>query len=647
MILLAILASFLILWAASGRADTVYMKDGTEKEGTIVEETDQEVVLEMTIRGIKASLHIQKEEIDRIERSKSKKEALADEANKLEASDADGWYKLGLKYKAMGEADEAKRCFEKALRANPDHEGAARETGGVRVDGRFADVNVTLKKGAELAEAKEYGKVIEALEPLLDTASSGINSLQRKDALGVLIKCYECKGDWPKAQEAYENLLKCPSVDKSEVALIRVKQRILKENPDGMVDLGAMERKKKDAGFKLEDIPGQIVKLPVDLALAPMKAGSELMKSKEDKEKEKKKEKEGKSAQGKKPKGKDAPQYAAGEKQPLSDPKVMELVIRANAEDILLEAQRKVEKADAQAQSDKLWEVTPFPAIARMAGGNRPRTTLRQSEADKLYEAAADVADDADYLIPGISAPLRLKIALKRAALLDEYIDKARKEVEANSYYFPPPPPNAPPAQAQVLLQQQNQRLQTLNVTQDAADKYVDLVQRLDALQARKLELLEPFSDQILQQVEKVQKDREAITDIRQKAEKISDLADVVRENEKMEAQLAEYNVKAQANRPSSFETQMGYEKFIAADGVYHFKDGGRAWRARTDYCVSYCEKALELGRKRIALLRKYPDRPVFARDVDQTKSMMVTIYQLEQGVLMTRNRKGRAATSY
>jgi hypothetical protein len=234
-----------------------------------------------------------------------------------------------------------------------------------------------------------------------------------------------------------------------------------------------------------------------------------------------------------------------------------------------------------------------------------------------------------------------------RAALLDEFIAKARKEVEAHSYYMPPPPPNTPPAQAQALSQQQNQRLQSLNVTQDAADRYLELVQRLDALQARKLDLLEPFSDQILAQVEKVQKDREAIVDIRQKAEKIDELSDVIKQNELMEQQLAEYNVKAQANNPAKFETTMGYEKYIAADGVYHFKDKGRAWRARTDLCVSYCEKALDVGRKRIALLRKYPERPSFTSDVNTTKSTMVTIYQLEQSALMTRDRTGRAATSY
>ena len=128
-------AFFMTVWAAPGRGDTVYLKDGVQKEGKILEETDDEVVLEMTIIGMKASLHIKKDEIDHIERTKSRKESLADEEGKLEANDADGWHKLGLKYKAVGEVEEAKRCFGKALRANPQHEGAAKEMGGVSIEG--------------------------------------------------------------------------------------------------------------------------------------------------------------------------------------------------------------------------------------------------------------------------------------------------------------------------------------------------------------------------------------------------------------------------------------------------------------------------------------------------------------------------------
>ncbi len=634
-----VVVSLLSLPAVPGRADNIYLKDGTTKEGTIVEETDEKIILEMTIRGIKASLHIPMEEIERIERTRSKKEALADQEKSIQADDAQGWLKLGMKYKALDLGEDARRCFEKALRADPQNEAASRELSGIKVAGRSADVDMTIRKGADLVEAKEYAKAVEILEPLLSQSTTAVNSLQRKDVLTSLIRCYECKGEWAKAQDAWDKLLKCPTVNKGEVAVVRVKQRILRENPDGMIDLTAVDanRKKAQAGLKLEDIPGQLVKAPIEIASVPVKVGAELLKGKP----------QPKSAKDHKPKEEKKPDTSTG-KQPLSDPKIMELVLRAEAETILVDAQKTMEKADAQAQSDKIWEFTLFPQIANWASGSRPKQpVIRSSPADKLYEQAADAASDGDLLIAGISAPLRLKIAQKRAALLDEFIEKTRKEVEGHSYYMPSPPPNTPPAQVQAMLQQQNIRIQTLNITMDQANKYLDLLQRLDALQARKIEFLEPFSDMILPQVEKVQKDREQIVEIRRKGEKINELAEAIKENERLEALLQEFNVKARANQPRNFEDQMGFEKYVSADGLYRFKDNGRKWRAQTDVCIGYCEKAMETGRKRIALLRKFPDRPSFARDVDTTKSVMVQIYQLQQGVLMERERKGRPSRYY
>jgi tetratricopeptide (TPR) repeat protein len=476
---LGILAAGLVLGTSAGHADVVHLTDGTTKEGKVIEESDDEIVLEMNIRGIKASLHILKKEIESIERETSWRETLDDREKKLEAEDAEGWYKLGMQYKEHGLPDDAKRCFEKVLKANPQHEEAAKELGFVSTGGEFADVEGTIRKGEDLVEAKEYAKAEEKLKPLLDFPVTKVNSVQRKDILGLLITCYERTAQWAKAQDAYEQFLRCATVDKSEVAIIRVKQRVLRENPDGMIDLAEYDAKSKKAQSvlpKLEDfakIPG-----------AALKAGGDLLTGKG-----------GKSGKGRK--GQEEPKYAKGGKQPLSDPKVMDTVIRAEAEGILLEAQHKVEKADAQAVSDKMWQYTPFPIILNLA--SRPKqVALRSSPAEKLYEEAADVAEDADYLVPGISAALRLKIAQKRAALWDEFIKKTREDMESHPYYMAPPPASATPAQAQQILQQQNQRLSTMNVTMDEAEKYLEIVKRLDALQARKLEVLQPFSDQAL-----------------------------------------------------------------------------------------------------------------------------------------------------
>ena len=119
-----------------------------------------------------------------------------------------------------------------------------------------------------------------------------------------------------------------------------------------------------------------------------------------------------------------------------------------------------------------------------------------------------------------------------------------------------------------------------------------------------------------------------------------AEAADPAKESERLAKQMDEYCAKARANVPSSFKYE--YEPFPDDRGVFRFKDNGRMWKARTDLCVSYCEKAMDVGRKRIALLRKFPDNPQFQKDSDSTKTRIVEMYTLEQKVLLDREKKGR-----
>jgi hypothetical protein len=66
----AVLILFVAVIASVGWADTVYLKDGTVKQGKVVSEDDKEVVLEQQIEGVKATIHIPKADTGRVERDK-------------------------------------------------------------------------------------------------------------------------------------------------------------------------------------------------------------------------------------------------------------------------------------------------------------------------------------------------------------------------------------------------------------------------------------------------------------------------------------------------------------------------------------------------------------------------------------------------
>ena len=505
----------LALGASGAGADTIYRTDGTAKEGRILQENDEEIVLEMTIGKIKASIHIPRAEIERIERSKPAEEA-------------------------------------------PKPQEPTREA---------AEVETALKSGRELLEAREYLKAAQMLAPLLNLPLARLNSIERRSVLTDLIRCYECSGDWDNARSAYEDFLKCPTIDKGEVALIRVKQRFLNENPGGMIDVSAYST---SAGRK-----------PWDL-------------------------------------------------RPLSDPKIMEFALRSEAEKILYEAQRMMSRADAQAQNDRFWGIAPvqvFVEIPKLVPGPR-QATIKKGAAYTLYEDAADEAVEADYLAPGISAPLRLKIAQKQAALLDEAAAKTRKEMLEHPYHAASGP---------------NTPVEQLNVTEEPTRKYLEIVSTLEALEDAKLAVLEPFSDQLIGQLEKYRKEREQLAECRQRADKIAELFAAVQKAEELEALFEEYSAKARASQPSNFD--YGYERFLDGQNIYRFKPKSAImWRFQSDLCVSFCRKAREVGVKRIALLREFPDRPQFTKEIQVTKDKMTQIYALEVKVLAERGTIGRAA---
>src|SRR5205085_2563032 len=103
--------------APAARADLVHLNTGGVVKGEIISESDEEVTIK-TAAGIQK---IFREEIARIEKGVTGESTYRDGLKKLAPNDADGHYRLGVDLRKMRFEKEAKDCFERALKIDPNH----------------------------------------------------------------------------------------------------------------------------------------------------------------------------------------------------------------------------------------------------------------------------------------------------------------------------------------------------------------------------------------------------------------------------------------------------------------------------------------------------------------------------------------------
>jgi hypothetical protein len=123
----------LLVAAAPALADEVVLRNGKTLKGRVTESPRGGVVVE---EG-RTRLELRPDEVAEIRRTPTARERYAERRRALEAGDAEGWHRLGLWAGFEGLAAESRACQEAALVADPDHAGARRACGWIRVYGRW------------------------------------------------------------------------------------------------------------------------------------------------------------------------------------------------------------------------------------------------------------------------------------------------------------------------------------------------------------------------------------------------------------------------------------------------------------------------------------------------------------------------------
>ncbi len=130
-------------------ADIVHLKDGRKVEGTVVEQSDQKVVVQ-TKFGMSEFMA---SEVARVEKKATPEEEFKTRREAAEG-DADALYELYLWAKAQGLKSEPTRVLRDVIKVDPDHENARKLLGYERYDGVWLTEKEVEKRKAD-AERKE------------------------------------------------------------------------------------------------------------------------------------------------------------------------------------------------------------------------------------------------------------------------------------------------------------------------------------------------------------------------------------------------------------------------------------------------------------------------------------------------------------
>ena len=143
-----------LLGCGTALADTVTLQDGTVREGTIVQQDESGVTLEIRVGGLKGAVKIQRQEIASIQRQPLAPDAVEDEAAKLRAAAealkgadapkaAEAWVRLGDFYAGRtGYSSQAQAAFEKAMEIQPEDAAARQRLGHVKTAQGWQAVDV-------------------------------------------------------------------------------------------------------------------------------------------------------------------------------------------------------------------------------------------------------------------------------------------------------------------------------------------------------------------------------------------------------------------------------------------------------------------------------------------------------------------------
>lgn len=216
--------------ACTAVADVVYLKDGRKFEGAVTENGD-----EYAIKGKFGTIRVRKADVDRVEMAPSGE--YASKAAALGEKDADGHYRLGIWCRDKGMKAEAKVEFEKAIAADPNHEGAHRELGHARVGDRWGTPAELMDSAEALLRLRKTDRAAELMDPLMQGVVDSLDKPLQARAWRIAVSIRLRRGQAGTAADAADRAAElAPATEK---VAARTRADIIRASGDGQYDVGA------------------------------------------------------------------------------------------------------------------------------------------------------------------------------------------------------------------------------------------------------------------------------------------------------------------------------------------------------------------------------------------------------------------------
>ncbi|MHC4663852.1 MAG: hypothetical protein ACYS8W_19490, partial [Planctomycetota bacterium] len=149
----AIICVITLLLYTVAQADVIHTCDGRKIVGKVVNQDEDTV----TVKAKYGEVTIDRDDIERIEKGKLPEDTYKEKADALDKNDAEGHYELGLWCRENRLRPEAKKEFEKAIAADPEHEAARSELGYKKIEGEWLST-AQIKKRNRSKKKKESSK---------------------------------------------------------------------------------------------------------------------------------------------------------------------------------------------------------------------------------------------------------------------------------------------------------------------------------------------------------------------------------------------------------------------------------------------------------------------------------------------------------
>ena len=157
---LTLAAALAAMLAAPAWADVVTLNDGSKREGKVLREDAEELVLEVTQGRLKAEITFKRSEVKGVEKGPTAAEKTLAEVEKRKAAlkdtDAAGWLDFAQWLDRLtGFSQDARAAYEKVIRIDPENEAARRKLGYQRVGGQWlTEADIMTAKGLVLHNGK-------------------------------------------------------------------------------------------------------------------------------------------------------------------------------------------------------------------------------------------------------------------------------------------------------------------------------------------------------------------------------------------------------------------------------------------------------------------------------------------------------------